>query len=131
MFAKVLFFINLALSSAFLPNYSTPLQKIATNHIVVSSLRRKLSLELLDANNVVGFVCTLPNIHSLLFLTSGITISTILIFSHIISQDINQDINRDNSYAYKTERFRDIEKKVNLGALVFMLIMTKNIQNAV
>jgi hypothetical protein len=127
MFAKILFFINIVLSSAFLPNYNTPLQKIATNHIVVSSLRRKLSIELLDANNVIGFVGILPNTHSWLFLTGGITISTILIFSHIISQDVNQK----RIYAYKTDKFRDIEKRVNLGALVFMLIMTKNIQNAI
>ena len=127
MFAKILFFINLALSSAFLPNYNTPLQKIATNHIVVSSLRRKLSIELLDTNNVIGFVSILPNIHSWIFLTGGITVSSILIFSHIISQDVNQE----RIYPYKTDNFREIEKKVNLGALVFMLIMTKNIQNAI
>jgi len=134
MFAKILLYSLLALvPSCFsfglppLPNISS-LQNILSVRAAVTALQRRISYELLDENNIVGTIEQIQENHHLdPILFSGIIFSSVWVMYNgfrFHSLSANPKIAKWNSFSL-------IEKRVNRFVLIFMLIMTKNIENAI
>jgi hypothetical protein len=112
-------------TNALLPPVSD-LYSILSSRAVFSSVQRRLSIELLDENNIVSMVQQFENYHNFTFLgftTLCFSLGLLLIY-----------IGGSNPSTFRIRKWSDysiIEKRVNTFIFVFMLIMSKNIENAI
>jgi len=139
MFAKILLLGLVALVPSYfsfglppLPNISS-LQNILSMRAAATVLQRRISYELLDENNIVGTLEQIQENHHLdPILFTGIICSSIWVVcnGYRFRSSSPPSLSVDPKIA-KWESFAIIEKRVNRFVLIFMLIMTKNIENAI
>jgi hypothetical protein len=102
----------------------TPLQNIITTRAFVSALQRRLSYELLDANQLIVALEEFHHTHAIqpILFGSVVSLVSVLVFSG----------NREKNTRLTTWRdFVLIEKQFDRFLLIFLIIMSKNIENAI
>ena len=123
--SKIVWALGIVHINALLPPVSD-LYSILSSRAMFSSIQRRLSIELLDENNVVGMFQQLLNVHNVTsFVFATLCFSLGLLFLYLTGT---------NPTAFRIRKWSEysvIEKRVNTFIFVFMLIMSKNIENAI
>ncbi len=102
------------------------LYSILSSRAIFDSLQRRLSVELLDENNVVSMFQQFHHVHNIAsFGFTALCFSLGLLLLYLIGT------NPATFRIRKLSEYSVIEKRVNTFIFVFMLIMSKNIENAI
>lgn len=124
-FSKMVLFLGMSPINALLPPVSE-LYSILSSRAIFASLQRRLSVELLDENNVVSMFQQFHHFHnitSFAFTAIGLSLGLVLLY-----------LTGTNPATFRIRKWSEysvIEKRVNTFIFVFMLIMSKNIENAI
>ena len=102
-----------------------PLRSILSSRVVVSTITEKLSYELIDDYFAIHFASSL--LHQCSYCHSSDIFSNVLLFTAIINlKNINSV-----SKIEKLGSFTDVRNFTNRFIWIFILIFTKNIDNAI
>ena len=109
---------------AFLGNGPSSLRDIVAFRGFFTGIRRSVSKELLDETNLVGAI---SNIHVANGIQNCLFTGTFALAAWFA---LNRDIDKGDDLR-KWDAFSYMERRANILFLVFLTIMTKNIENAI
>ena len=114
--------------SAFLHN-KTPLQRIVAMRGFFGGLKRSISREFTDENNLIGTVSQVHTISQIPHIQPWVIISwfTFVAWAYCTKNEISEDLKSELRWA----SFYEYEKKARLMVIIFVSVMTKNIDNAI
>ena len=104
----------------FMPPPMSDLYQIMSSRAIFSSLQRRLSYEILDSDSVIELFERVQTRHS---------VDTFLLFSLGVSIVSLFYWNSSSLPIRKWSEYSTIERRVNTFILVFMWIMTKNVEH--
>lgn len=108
--------------------FLSPLQNILSTRAFIYAIQRRIFYEFLDTNNIVGALEQFQENHHIdPWILGSFTISS----AWFIYRGIDPRYDINDAKIIKWSDYTVIEKRVNLFILVFMLIMTKNIENVI